>query len=223
MSTIEDVWANTTPGEFSESVQPPAGTGYVIRIADAKFFTSKSKGELTIAVEYATDTHQWSDVKEITRNGQPVEGKVKSAKILLRSLGVDENTPTTALDAALKAIIGRYYTADIVTSSAINTTTGLPYLNTEIKGPAAAPPPAPVNPAQQSTDLPWDQGVGVPQQQAAPGVPQPQPQVPMVDPNAAPQPAPGHLPPAAPPPAQQLQPPVQPQPAADGSDHPFDN
>jgi hypothetical protein len=144
MSFDTNLWNNTTAdGGFAENETPAPGH-YVVTVGEAKFaLTGEGKDKPTIIVEYRTaDGKQWADVKQLTS-----EGRVKSAKILLRDLGLnpDELTSQDTIHAGLKSIEGRYYDVETKDSAAINVSTGKPYRNTSILGRSQVG--APVTPA----------------------------------------------------------------------------
>jgi hypothetical protein len=140
MSNLENVWAATsTEGGFDEDKPAPAGYMGIVRIADVRTGVSK-KGESYFLVELKDDSHgySWPIYKQFTKNGQPHEGSIKSAKITLRQLGLDGASPAN-LEQALKSIVGRYFSVEQVASDRLNTVTGMPYVNTNITGAASAP------------------------------------------------------------------------------------
>lgn len=162
MSQFAQVWDATEAGGVSESVIPPVGM-YEARIADAKLGTKDADHYLV--VEYATtkgEEYRWSDFKWLTKNGSPHEGRIKSAKILLSSLGFPAVTSGTLKDTVEK-LPGLEFSVEIVTSSAINAVTGEPYRNTVISHalrPASSDVPAvqvqaPVAAAPADDDLPF--------------------------------------------------------------------
>jgi hypothetical protein len=139
VTTLDAAWAATTADSQNEdNVTPPVGT-YIVRIADVRSGTSK-KGEQYYALDLKDDAngHKWMIYKAFTKNGQPHEGSIKSAKITLRQLGLEVQSPAH-LEAVLKQIIGRYYAVDVKASSQINQLTGAPYLNTDVVGVASPP------------------------------------------------------------------------------------
>jgi hypothetical protein len=153
MSNLESVWAATqadTDG-YGEDVIPPAGTVGIARIAGSRTGQSK-RGESYFAVDLKDDQggYSWAIYKQFTKNGQPHEGSIKSAKITLRQLGLDVRSPSQ-LPQLLKQVEGRHYTYEQAASDRINQVTGMPYVNTNITGPASAPTPnvAPAAPAPQ--------------------------------------------------------------------------
>jgi hypothetical protein len=161
VTTLDAAWAATTAdSENEDNVTPPVGT-YIVRIADARSGTSK-KGEQYYALDLKDDAngHKWMIYKAFTKNGQPHEGSIKSAKITLRQLGLEVASPAH-LEAILKQVVGRYYAVDVKASDKINQLTGAPYLNTDVTGVAS--PPA---------------NVAQPVQNVAPQVPQAQVQPP---------------------------------------------
>ena len=181
MSTFDNVWANTNPEAMGDNNPPPPPGMYNAVISEAKWFSSQA-GELMMVVGYRKDDgYTWSDVRTLTQNGQPKEGAIKAAKILLRQLGVPEQTPAGAIPAALKNLVGRAFIVDVVASKQTKQD-GTPYLNTNVSGPGT--PPQAVAPVPQQAD-PMSQ----PQPGAAP-VPQPQqgfPVAPPVDGGVLPQ------------------------------------
>jgi hypothetical protein len=148
VTTLDAAWAATTADSQNEdNVTPPIGV-YVVRIADARSGTSK-KGEQYFAVDLRDDGngHKWMIYKAFTKNGQPHEGSIKSAKITLRQLGLEVASPTH-LAAVLPQIVGRYYSVEVKASDKINQLTGAPYLNTDVVGVASAPAANVAQPAQ---------------------------------------------------------------------------
>jgi hypothetical protein len=138
-NALEATWAATSADSQSEdNVTPPVGT-YIVRIADVRSGTSK-KGEQYYAVDLRDDAngHKWMIYKAFTKNGQPHEGSIKSAKITLRQLGLEVQSPSH-LEQVLKTIVGRYYAVDVVASDKVNQLTGAPYLNTDVTGVASPP------------------------------------------------------------------------------------
>jgi hypothetical protein len=136
-NALNDVWTNTTADSgFEDSVTPPPGV-YIARVPRTNAGKSK-KGELYFAVDLKNDDHSWVIYKQLTNGGQPVDGKIKSAKITLRQLGLEVPSPDQ-LPAALKTIEGGYYSVEVKASDKINPVTGEPYYNTEVLGKASAP------------------------------------------------------------------------------------
>jgi hypothetical protein len=130
MSQFAQVWDSTETGA-TESVIPPVGM-YEARVADAKLGTKDADHYLV--VEYVTtkgEEYRWSDFKWLTKNGAPHEGRIKSAKILLSSLGYPTVTSGT-LKETVEKLPDREYAVEIVSSSAINAVTGEPYRNTVV-------------------------------------------------------------------------------------------
>jgi hypothetical protein len=139
VTTLDAAWAATSAdSENEDNVTPPVGT-YIVRIADARSGTSK-KGEQYYALDLKDDAngHKWMIYKAFTKNGQPHEGSIKSAKITLRQLGLEVASPAH-LEAILKQVVGRYYAVDVKASDKINQLTGAPYLNTDVTGVASPP------------------------------------------------------------------------------------
>lgn len=148
MSNLDTTWANTqADGEFAEENRPPAGYIGVPRVAGTRAGTSKNSGEQYFAVDLVDDQqgYNWAIFKQFTKNGQPHEGRIKSAKITLRQFGLDVPSPAV-LPALLKSLEGRYFAVEAVASDQINTVTGQPYVNTNVTG--AASPPAVAAPVQ---------------------------------------------------------------------------
>jgi hypothetical protein len=151
VTTLDAAWAATTAdSENEDNVTPPVGT-YIVRIADARSGTSR-KGEQYYALDLKDDAngHKWMIYKAFTKNGQPHEGSIKSAKITLRQLGLEVASPAH-LEAVLKQAVGRYYAVDVKASDKINQLTGAPYLNTDVVG-VASPPAQPAAPIVQQQD-----------------------------------------------------------------------
>jgi hypothetical protein len=198
VTTLDAAWAATTAdSENEDNVTPPVGT-YIVRIADARSGTSK-KGEQYYALDLKDDAngHKWMIYKAFTKNGQPHEGSIKSAKITLRQLGLEVASPAH-LEAVLKQVVGRYYAVDVKASDKINQLTGAPYLNTDVTGVAS--PPAQANPVPALAQAAAPQYI-----QAPPIVPQQQDALAMT---AAPV---GHtFPPAVPGTPPTVVPPAQP-------------
>jgi hypothetical protein len=162
-NALEQTWSTTSAdSEYGETVQPPAGWLGIVQIASARAGVSK-KGETYLAVDLKDESGQfsWPIYKQLTTNGVAQEGKVKSAKITLRQLGIDQNVPFSAVESLLKAKVGHWFAAEQKASNQINQLTGAPYVNTDITGVASPP----VNVAQ-------------PVQNVAPQVPQAQVQPP---------------------------------------------
>ena len=143
MGSLEQVWATVETGgggEFTEEVTPQPGT-YDVTISEGKFFTSQ-KGEHVIVVTFRLDSgQQWSDVRVLTQNGEPQEGRIKAAKVMLSQLGIADGAPSN-LDARLGALVGSRFKVDVTASDRINQVTGQPYVGTQVVGagaPAAAP------------------------------------------------------------------------------------
>lgn len=139
MSTLDAVWSATTADQDGgENVTPPVGL-YIIRIAGTRAGVSKA-GEGYFAIDLKDDAngHTWLLYKSFTKDGQPHEGRIKSAKITLRQLGLDVASPTQ-LEQALKSIEARYFSVEVKASDKVNPTTGAFYTNTDIVGPASAP------------------------------------------------------------------------------------
>jgi hypothetical protein len=144
VSNVDTVWAATSAdSEFEETVQPPAGWMGLASVVGARAGVSK-KGETYLAVDLKSQDGQynWPIYKQLTTNGVVQEGRVKSAKITLRQLGVDPNAPFAQVESLLKAKVGHWYSVEQKASDRINNTTGLPYVNTEILGVSSAPAPA---------------------------------------------------------------------------------
>jgi hypothetical protein len=150
-----NLWNATKAGEFAENETPAPGM-YTVTVTEAKFaLTGEGKDKPTIIVEYRTaDGKQWADVKQLTS-----EGRIKSAKILMKDLGLDPDALTSqdAIHAGLKSIEGTYFDVQIKESSALNTKTGEFYRNTSILGRATSaaslsPTPAPAPVAAPGTE-----------------------------------------------------------------------
>jgi hypothetical protein len=139
MTTLDQIWANTSAEGNTEDKPAPAGTVGVFRISGYRAGKSK-KGELYFAIDVVDDAqgYNWGIYKQFTKNGQPHEGSIKSAKITLRQLGIEVQSPSQ-LDAVLGPIVGRFYAYEQVASDRLNTVTGQPYVNTNITGVASAP------------------------------------------------------------------------------------
>lgn len=165
MSTFDNVWASTNPEAMGDNNPPPPPGMYNAVISEGKWFSSNA-GELTMVVGYRKDDgYTWSDVRTLTQNGQPKEGAIKAAKILLRQLGIPEQTPPGAMPTALKNLVGRAFIVETVASKQVKQD-GSPYINTNVSGPGTPPQAAaPVSPAQAPE----------PQFQMAPAAPTPQP------------------------------------------------
>jgi hypothetical protein len=161
MTFDTNLWNQTKAEGFSENETPPPGV-YLVTVTEAKFAqTGENKDKPTIIVEYRTaDGKQWADVKTLTS-----EGRIKSAKILLRDLGLDPDALTSqeAIHAGLKSIEGTYYDVTVKASNSLNPTTGQPYLNTYVNGKhtAGLPTPSPtietgaVPAATADTEIPF--------------------------------------------------------------------
>lgn len=139
--TFNELWDTTQAEGIAETVIPPYGH-YEVRIAETKLGKKDSDGYLVI--EYATPDGQyrWSDFKWLTKNGQPHEGRIKSAKILLGSLGY----PTVAaseLQSTLDSLEGKRFRVEVYDSGQANPVTGENYRNTRVIGPVTTPEPAP--------------------------------------------------------------------------------
>lgn len=118
---------------FAPSEMPPPGQ-YTVSIADAKARTlGKDNPRDMLVVEYAdAEGRKWADIKTFE-----TEGQYKSAKILLRQLGLGQEYKDLAdMDMAVSGIIGEFFYVEIVVSKTINKTTGEPYKNTQIIGKA---------------------------------------------------------------------------------------
>lgn len=128
-------------GDFGPDFKPMPGS-YVVTISSTKFDRSK-KGELYVKVEYKLDTgERWSVLKNVTDNGQPHEGRVKSTRILLRQHGLDGTLPAGQWSAALSTLVGRRAQVEVVVNGE--------YLNTEVRGVDAPRAPVAAPPADQS-------------------------------------------------------------------------
>ena len=140
MTFDTNLWNQTKAEGFSENETPPPGV-YLVTVTEAKFaLTGESKDRPTIIVEYRTaDGKQWADVKTLTS-----EGRIKSAKILLRDLGLDPEALTSqeAIHAGLKSIEGTYYDVTVKASASVKPD-GTPYLNTYVNGKHSAGLPSP--------------------------------------------------------------------------------
>ena len=139
--SIDQAWATTTADStFEDDVIPPAGWMGIVQVASTRAGVSK-KGETYLAVDIKDESGQyhWAIYKQLTTNGVAQDGKVKSAKITLRQLGIDQNIAWPLVDAALKAKVGSWYAVEQKASTTINNTTGVPFVNTEIVGVASAP------------------------------------------------------------------------------------
>lgn len=146
MSNLDQVWSSTqADGEYAENNPAPAGVSGVIRIAGKRVGKSK-KGELYFALDVVDDAqgYNWGIYKQFTKNGQPHEGSIKSAKITLRQLGLDVQSPQQ-LDAVLGPVVGRHFTYEQVASDRQNAA-GEPFVNTDITGAASPPANAPTAP-----------------------------------------------------------------------------
>lgn len=141
MTFDANLWNTTKAEGFPENETPPPGV-YLVTVTEAKFaLTGESKNVPTIVVEYRTqDGKQWADVKTLTS-----EGRIKSAKILMRDLGLDPEALTTqeAIHAGLKTVEGTYFDVTVKESNSVNATTGKPYLNTYVNGKHAGGLPTP--------------------------------------------------------------------------------
>lgn len=137
MAFDTNLWNNTKAGEYAEKEDPPLGQ-HVVTIAEAKFTqTGELKDKPTIVVQYRTqDGKQWDDVKQLTS-----EGRIKSAKILMSSLGLNPEAVSTPdqIHAALKSLEGKYFAVEVKQSTAIRPD-GRPYLNTNVIGPWSGQP-----------------------------------------------------------------------------------
>lgn len=152
MTFDQNMWNNTkADGEFAESNQPPAGWSGIVSIAEAKFAqTGPEKNVPTIIVEYRTadGVYRWADIKKLTS-----EGRIKSAKILMKDLGLDPNAATTpeGIHAALRSVEGAYYAVAVEASNQLKQD-GTPFTNTRIIGrqqaSVASQPPAVQAPTQ---------------------------------------------------------------------------
>lgn len=154
MSTFDNVWATTNPEAMGDNNPPPPPGMYNAVIAETKWFVSKEgQGELTMVVGYRKDDgYTWSDVRTLTQNGQPKEGSIKAAKILLRQLGIPEDTPAGSMKTVLGNLVGRAFIVEVVPGKQLKQD-GTPYLNTNVSGagtpPQAAAPAQPQAPAAQ--------------------------------------------------------------------------
>jgi len=135
-----NLWNQTKAEGFQKNETPPLGM-YLVTVTEAKFaLTGESKDKPTIIVEYRTqDGKQWADVKQLTS-----EGRIKSAKILMRDLGLDPDAMTSqeAIHAGLKSVEGSYFDVTVKASPSLKPD-GTPYLNTYINGKHSAGLPAP--------------------------------------------------------------------------------
>lgn len=182
MMDLDAAWGAVavSDGDFGDD-QPPAPGTYVAQLTSSRTGTSK-KGEFYLAITLALQSGQkWDIYKEITKQGTIHEGRAKSAKILLRGLGLPE-VPPSQVGQALKSVENRHYTVEVKQSTSINALTGQFYVNTDVQGPAqgwghlapqsdVTPPPAavPVPPQAPMAQFPvagQPQPVGGP---AAPG------------------------------------------------------
>lgn len=141
MTFDTNLWNSTkAEGGFSSN-EPPAPGIYLVHVSEAKFaLTGQDKNVPTIIVEYRTqDGKQWADVKTLTS-----EGKIKSAKILLTSLGLDPEALTSQeqIHAALKNIEGVYFDVAVKPSNS-SKPDGTPYMNTYVNGKHSAGLPSP--------------------------------------------------------------------------------
>lgn len=160
-------------GGTTNDVKPSPGWIGELVIPDTKL--GEKDGDQYAVVEYrsADGQYNWSDFKYLTKGGYPHEGRIKSLKILLGSLGYPTITGAT-LGPIMQQLIGKRFTAEVVGSGAY-APSGDEYINTKILGAIAADAgPSPVQaqapaPAQafppavsqtapvQSQQIPWDQ------------------------------------------------------------------
>lgn len=137
--SIEQGWAAVQADSgYEDDVKPPAGWMGIVQLTGVRAGVSK-KGESYFAVDLTNAEYNWPIYKAITTNGVIQAGKVTSAKITLRQLGVDENTPWPSVEAALKSKVGQWFTVEQKVSDRINPVDGTPYVNTEVVGVASAP------------------------------------------------------------------------------------
>lgn len=156
---MDQVWANadTESGgtQFPEEIKPDPGQ-YEVTVSDGRYFKSK-KGEMTLVVTYRLDDGKtWSDVRGLTRNGEPQAGRIKAAKVMLSQLGLDGVSPSD-LDQRLNGIIGKRYAVEVTVGDAVNPVTGAPYTNTNIIGVVQAPAQQPAAKAEEPS---WDNTPG---------------------------------------------------------------
>lgn len=159
MSTMDQIWENTDTGgntEFAEEVTPDPGT-YEVTVSEGKYFTSQ-KGEQVLVVTYRKDDGKsWSDVRVLTRNGEPQEGRIKAAKVMLSQLGIGNATPSS-LPSALGTVIGKRYAVEVVAQDNINQVTGKPYIKTNVTGVVQGKAPAPAAAPAAEQEPAWDAG-----------------------------------------------------------------
>lgn len=152
MTFDTNLWNNTkAEGGFADSVTP-LGSHTITVIEAGLKMTGALKDVPTIIVEYrAPGGEQWADVKTLT-----TAGKIKSAKILMRDLGLDPDTLNSPeqIHAALKAVEGGYYDVTNKESDTINPDTGKRYVNTYINGKASATTPVAPSPTIETGAVP---------------------------------------------------------------------
>ena len=177
--------AVTTPtGEGGGDDFKPAPGQYRTVISGTAFDTSK-KGELYLRVEFKLDSgDSWSDVRVLTKDGVPQEGRIKAAKVMLRTLGLNGDLPAASWKQQLGSITGRAFFVDVIQNG--------DFLNTNVIGPdQVAPAPAAAAPAAAGfgspavVAAPVQQGVplaghvqGIPPGAVAPPAPTPDSEVP---------------------------------------------
>ena len=111
MTPFADTWANA-PVDGDSNDPPDPGT-YYVSVQDARAFVSKA-GKDTMVVEFRVlDGPKEGYIYPVFFGFE--ENRVGITKKFVASLGVDIDQPTLeALDAALKLIVGTYYTVDVV-------------------------------------------------------------------------------------------------------------
>jgi hypothetical protein len=144
MTFDANLWNSTTADSGFTDKEPPVGF-HTVTVTEAGFkLTGKDKSTPTIIVEYrnaAGDT--WADVKTLTS-----EGRIKSAKILMRDLGLDPEALTSqdAIHQGLKGVEGGYFDVEVKESTAMKAGGGF-YRNTSILGRSQSSAPVAATPA----------------------------------------------------------------------------
>lgn len=110
-----DAWKKTSLEQDNTNDGPPQPGEYEIEITSGKFFTSKAGNDvitLGMRVTRGDDAgYEWTELR-----GMASQGQMKAAKATCSRLGIDVDDIKSgdALDQALKACVGRYYSVRVV-------------------------------------------------------------------------------------------------------------
>lgn len=142
-----DLWHTADPDAAGEggTLEPPADGVYQVTLVDAGAFTAQSSGKAFVKTELKDES---TDYSWTVLHGFKSQAQANVTKKTCRTMGVDIDTVASedALDTAMKALIGQYFTVTVKTNGQ--------YRNTYIDGPAEASGMAPSAPIA-TDDVPF--------------------------------------------------------------------